>query len=230
MKFRDRLRGTKYPSSTGWDEWDDVCADAEEKHPIRYWLVGDCWDFITNTCSWPAERFREVKWYLRNRFVSKSHVLQSNHPKGQWQEYSERLLYCNMDSFVIWCETEFVQHYEAWGTKTSGNIEERVLQTVASQLENLDSELWANIYREIREIYTWWKNYQEYEDTTWSEHCSYLDQKYGSVFGRREEQSPEDLQKTSELVESSRIAKENHNKEVEDMLIRLMKIRQGLWL
>ena len=53
--------------------------------------------------------------YIRNRFVNKTHVLQTGLQKGQWHEWDKRVSYAILNEFIIFFEKEVKQHCETWG-------------------------------------------------------------------------------------------------------------------
>ena len=115
--FGDWIRGTtklKFGTTEEWDEWNEKAAG---EHPIRYWIaeegLGKVQDFVT----WPKRKVGDVRNYITNRYVSKTHALTSKLKKGQWHEYEERLLHSMMDSLVDYVEIEEAWHHVAWGDK-----------------------------------------------------------------------------------------------------------------
>ena len=116
-KAADWLRGKKKPGSATGEGWDDWNEKAAAEHPVRYWIVeeglGKAQDFVT----WPKRKVGDVRNYITNRYVSKTHALTSKLKKGQWHEYEERLLHSMMDSLVDYVEIEEAWHHVAWGDK-----------------------------------------------------------------------------------------------------------------
>ena len=85
------------------------------EHPVRYWIVeeglGKVQDFVT----WPKRKVGDVRNYITNRYVSKTHALTSKLKRGQWYEYEHRLLHSMMDSLVDYVEIEEAWIYVCWG-------------------------------------------------------------------------------------------------------------------
>ena len=118
-KAADWLRGKSKPlsaTSEGWDEWNEK---ASVEHPVRYWIVeeglGKVQDFVT----WPKRKVGDVRNYITNRFVSKTHALTSKLKRGQWYEYEHRLLHSMMDSLVDYVEIEEAWHHVMWNDEQS---------------------------------------------------------------------------------------------------------------
>lgn len=106
----NRIRGTVKPkaeTSKGWREWDAV---AKKAHPLRFWIAEEFLDMLQNTVYWPLDRLYTVKYWINNRFVTKTHTLTSfSLKKGEWHEFDERMLHCLFDELV-----NFVTIEQAW--------------------------------------------------------------------------------------------------------------------
>lgn len=114
-KFADWIRGTKRPNTdvqtqTEWEaEW-DAWERNQSKHKFRFWLADEGLDWIQNLIYWPIKnRLDDIRFYIRNRWVTKTHLLSSNLHKGDWHEYDDRLLHSAFDSYV-----DFVEREKAW--------------------------------------------------------------------------------------------------------------------
>jgi hypothetical protein len=115
-KFADWIRGTTKPTIyhyTGPEEWEaewDAWIRYKSKHKFRCWLAEEGLDWIQDSIYWPIKkRLDNIRFYIRNRWISKTHLLSSNLQKGDWHEYYSRLLHSAFDSYV-----DFVQGEEAW--------------------------------------------------------------------------------------------------------------------
>jgi hypothetical protein len=61
---------------------------------------------LQNFINWPRNRLQDVRHYICNRWISKTHALTSNLKQGQWHEFETRLLYSTFDSLVDFVEIE----------------------------------------------------------------------------------------------------------------------------
>src|SRR5437868_4719230 len=96
-KFADWVRGiSKIPAGTEkeWRAWKNIA----KKKKIRYWLAEEGLDFLQNIINWPRNRLQDIRHYVDNRWISKTHALTSKLQKGQWHEFETRLLYSAFDS------------------------------------------------------------------------------------------------------------------------------------
>ena len=113
-KFADWVRGTAKISagtSKQWREWEN---EAKTLHPIRYWIVEEGLDYLQNFVNWPADRLNDVRYYINNRWVSRTHGLTSNLEKGRWHEFDTRLLHSMFDELVNFVEIEQAWHHVVW--------------------------------------------------------------------------------------------------------------------
>ena len=103
-KFANWVRGTPQPECGTSKEWRDWKQTAKTKHPFRYWLAETALDKIQDFIMYPIDKLYSVKYWLVNRFVTKTHQLTSNLKKGEWHELDERILHCLFDELVNFVE------------------------------------------------------------------------------------------------------------------------------
>jgi hypothetical protein len=116
-KFADWLRGTpKLKAGTGkeWRLWNKA---AKETHPIRYWIVEEGLDWLQNVVNWPMDRIHDVRYYINNRWITRSHALTA-HPRdikpGNWCDVGNRFLPCLFNELVNFVEVEQAWHHVMW--------------------------------------------------------------------------------------------------------------------
>lgn len=118
--FANWIRGVKKPgaqTSKGWNEWEKM---AKETNPIRYWIVEEALDKVQSVIYSPVDFAHSIKYYINNRWVSKTHALTAN-PKdikpGTWCDVSNRFLPCMFNELVDFVEIESAWIHIAWGDK-----------------------------------------------------------------------------------------------------------------
>jgi hypothetical protein len=116
-KFADWLRGTdKLKMGTG-KEWNQWRRAAQETHPIRYWIVEEGLDYLQNFVNWPMDRIHDVRYYINNRWITRSHALTA-HPRdikpGNWCDVGNRFLPCLFNELVDFVEVETAWHHCLW--------------------------------------------------------------------------------------------------------------------
>lgn len=122
-KFADWVRGTpklKAATSDGWHEWE---VEAKRYNPVRYWIAEEALDAIQNFIWWPIDRIYDVKYYINNRWVTRTHSLTA-HPRdikpGQWQDVGNRFLPCLFNELVDFVEIETAWSHIAWNEAERG--------------------------------------------------------------------------------------------------------------
>lgn len=122
-KFADWLRGTAKPvaeTGSGWDKWH---REAKLKHKIRYWLAEEALDSIQNTINYIPDKLYDIKYYINNRWISRTHSLTAhkrNIRPGTWCDLGNRFLPCLFNELVDYVEVELAWWHLAWA-----NPEER---------------------------------------------------------------------------------------------------------
>jgi hypothetical protein len=116
-KFADWLRGTaKLKAGTGkeWRLWKEA---AKESHPIRYWIVEEGLDYMQNFVNWPLDRMHDVRYYINNRWITRSHALTAHARDirpGDWHDVGNRFLPCLFNELVNFVEVEQAWHHVMW--------------------------------------------------------------------------------------------------------------------
>lgn len=119
-KFADWLRGTaKIKAGTGkeWRLWEE---EAKTSHPVRYWIVEEGLDKLQNFINWPLDKLNDVRYYVNNRWITRSHALTA-HPRdikpGSWCDVGNRFLPCLFNELVDFVEVETAWHHVLWDEK-----------------------------------------------------------------------------------------------------------------
>ena len=118
--FADWLRGTnklKMGTSEEWDEWH---TQATKAHPVRYWLADTALDYLQDFVTWPIRKIYDVKYYINNRWVTRTHSLTAHSrdiKPGHWQDVGNRFLPCLFNELVDFVEIETAWSHIAWDEK-----------------------------------------------------------------------------------------------------------------
>jgi hypothetical protein len=269
-KFADWLRGTPKPgaqTSEGWDEWTEK---AKAAHPIRYWIADDLLDFLQEVVYYIPDRLNDIRYYINNRFISKTHALTAD-PRdirpGNWCDVGNRFLPCLFKELVDFVEIEQAWHHCMWSDEAKtkfdvpwyrrGWLRWRTWRCPEAGLEYLRwaSDLVMNedmgleptdeLYgkptnqalaaREIIELYSWWtttyRNRPDpYEASGWTAYCEASRAANGGKLSWSSSKDSAELRKMSEKAHKSlRKIEAAYEKEDEQMMIRLIKIRNSLW-
>ena len=118
--FADWIRGTKKLSMGTAEEWDNWTTRAQIKHNFRYWLAEEALGHIQDFVTWPIRKIYDIKYYINNRWVSRTHSLTAHSrdiKPGQWQDVGNRFLPCLFNELVDFVEVETAWSHIAWGDK-----------------------------------------------------------------------------------------------------------------
>jgi hypothetical protein len=115
--FADWIRGTVKPNALPMGEWDGWKNSAQKQYPIRYWIAEEGLDMLQDFLLWPIERFRNIRYYINNRFITRTHCLTA-HPRdikrGEWKDVGNRFLPCLFNELVDFVEVEQSWHNVIW--------------------------------------------------------------------------------------------------------------------
>ena len=266
-KFADWLRGTPKLKCGTSEEWDAWYASSAKAHPIRYWIAEEGLDHLQKFVYYIPDKLNDIRYYINNRWVSRSHSLTA-HPRdiqpGSCSDVGSRFLPCLFNELVDFVEIEQAWHYCLWNSEEqkkynvpwwrSGWLRWRTWRSPeaglaylnwASTLTNeefLDEDkkseavptYQATAAKEIIELYTWWtvtyRNRPDpYEASGWSAACEASRIANGGRLSFSGDKDPV-LKKASDKAHKllSKIEKA-YAKEDEEMMIRLIKIRESLW-
>jgi len=116
-KFADWVRGTPKGGAKTSEDWDSWRTEAEQYNPVRYWIAEEALDAIQGFFLYIPERLNDVRYYINNRWVSKSHALTAD-PRdirpGRWCDVGNRFLPCLFNELVDFVEIEQAWHYVMW--------------------------------------------------------------------------------------------------------------------
>lgn len=262
-KFADWIRGTpKLGAGTG-REWDDWNKAAESKHPIRFWIAEEGLGYIQDFVTWPTRQLHSIKYYINNRWVTRTHALTSNLKRGQWHEFETRLMHSMFDELVNYVEVEEAWSNIAWSEEArkefnapfyaSGWFRWRTWRSPDAGIaklkwaSGLTNEEWlsdadkhlaepthqAKNALEILELYHWWKNVRPlrpdpHDASGWSALCEQR-RLEGRGLLDLEDRSPEEATATRTSLDLCHKIEEEQHQEDEDMMIRVIKVRRGMW-
>ena len=119
-KFATWIRGTEKPSAATMEGWHDWHTSAKMKHNFRYWLAEEGLDYIQDFVTWPVRKLYDIKYYINNRWVTKTHALTA-HPQdikpGTWSDVGNRFLPCLFNELQNYVEVELAWWHIAWNSE-----------------------------------------------------------------------------------------------------------------
>lgn len=258
-KFADWLRGTAKPhaeTSKGWRVWKNL---AKSSHPVRYWIAEEGLDYLQNIWCFIPDKLNDIRYYINNRWISRSHSLTAHRrdiKPGDWCDVGNRFLPCLFNELVDFVEIEQAWHHCMWSDEADKkyNRPSRTFRWFVSRQwrcpeAGMDHLIWASTLvddnnepthqaktaKEIIDLYVWWTSIRPqrldpHDASGWSAICARRrEDNDDDIFGGMEDETPEQKAETRKALDRSQEMEAQHEQEDEDMMIRLIKIRQGLW-
>mgnify|MGYP003704215781 FL=1 len=227
----------------GWEKWEN---ELKNSRPYAYFFTEQLPDFINDVAHYIPTPISDIRYYCRNRFIRKSHVLPTGFKPGAYYDLDERILHGIMQSLVDYVEIELAYKSRWCKTETSktakwrkGRCPELGLDYLAWEMTlddpNLDeysrSDDQAKTAREIKRIYDWWTvarptRPDPYDVSGWSEIC---DEKRNGGIGFMERGNAAFEKRKTQSLKMLRRIEEQYEAEDEKMLISVIKIRKSMW-
>ncbi len=227
-KIADWIRGEKKPFALPLEDWKSWREKQKKERPWRYWASEVLLLKLQDFFSYPLDLIYSTKCYIRNRFITQTHVLKSDLKKGEWYDLDIRILHALFNELVEFVEIELA-HLSKWDRNKKYKIKHgRSVEAAydyfewASNLKfdekygiNPDAPNYGKLTPQgenalkIKELYEWWTKTRPNRDdpydiitkTTHGKHCYRL------------------------IDEMER----SYEREDTDKLIELIKIRSHLW-
>jgi len=237
--------GVEKPFALEWGKWEEWNKQLKEEKPLAYFLTETVPDFIDDVTHYIPTPISDIRYYCRNRFYRKTHVLPTGFKPGEYHDLDERILHGIMNALVDYVEVELAYKSRWCGTEESktakwrnGRCPELGLAHLAWEMTLDDPSLdesnrcdsQAATAREIKAIYDWWKarpnRPDPYDISGWSELC---DEKRNGGLRIFEKGSPEYERRKTKSFKMLRKIEAQYEKEDEEMLIRVIKHRRSLW-
>jgi hypothetical protein len=177
---------------------------------------------------------------------------------GQWCDVGNRFLPCLFNELVDFVEVECAWHYVMWDKtarkkyKTPWSRHFFHFRTWRCAEAGIDYFKWAMTLtdaewikegetpqatehalaaKEILELYNWWKEVYPnrpdlYDISGWNEYCETYRKDGYSIFDNKTPEEKETIKSIFNKIKENEIL---YDKEDEEMMVRLIKIRQHLW-
>lgn len=252
-KFADWIRGIPKPLAGTTKQWSDWKQLARKKK-FRYWLAEEGLDSIQNFFYWPKSRLNDLRYYCHNRWVAKTHALTSHLPRGKWYEFDVRMLHGAFDSLVDFVEIEQAWHLASDKEYRKSFFRLREPRNAEAGLEYLN---WAAGLRydedcvsendpkfghpthqalgaiEIIALYKWWKESRPkrldpMDASGWNDYWNSRPKDDG-LWLDFENEPEEERKRRNEIHEVLKKMEDEQEEEDTEMLIRLVKLRKGIW-
>lgn len=243
----DWIRGTTKPGALGWDEWDTWNAEAQVKHPVRYWIAETLLDNIQKAIYYVPDRIADGVGYCRYRFVRRSHLLVTNPQdvvRGEYVDLWTRMFYASFNELVNYVEIDKAIENVRWDVEARHkyNAPKRLFRwpyirgwrSAAAGLDYLNWEAGleepkhqAEQAREILELYHWWKTTRPQRPEA-SDASGWTDWVLNKKPISRRFQTTEQAEESQQIIARMEELHKQYDQEDVDQLVRLVKLRWGL--
>ena len=246
FRYMRKLFGIEKPLALPLGKWDEWEKNFKKQKPIVFFLTETVPDLIDTLTRYIPTPIDNIKYYYRNRFIRKTHVLPTGLKPGQYYDLEERILHGLMQSLVDYVEIELA--YKSKWCNTDSNKTAKWKNGRCRQL-GLDYLNWemsldnpkldineaapgqAQEARDIKALYDWWTIHRParpdpYVTSGWSDLC---ENKLNGGMKILEDGPPEFEIAKTESLKTLRKIEESYYEEDQAMLNLLIKIRRGLW-
>lgn len=246
-KIANLIRGSAKPAGLTWEGWKQWKVEQQEEHPVRYWLAETGLSKLQNLLMFPIDVYREIKYYVCNRWIDKTHYLQTGLEPGHYYEFDHRLLHALFNELVIFVETEYAsmaKHNSV--NKKKKNYKFKNGRCSEAGLDYLNwccglkyNKSWgisktdpqygkltpqALSAQKIKKLYLWWTLDRPYRpDPMKAAGLDWNERKEESLFGGKVTRK-----ELSEFKKLEKIEKSYDNEDTK-MLVDLIKIRKEIW-
>jgi hypothetical protein len=221
-KFADWIRGEKKPEALTMEDWQTWRITQQKERPWRYWLSEVALLKLQDFLSYPLDLIYSIKCYIRNRFITQTHVLKSDLKKGEWYDLDTRILHSLFNELVEFVEIELA-HLSKWNRDKRYKFKKgRCVEAAYDYFEwatnlkfdetygiNPDASNYGELTPQaenalkIQELYEWWKNERPnrvdpFELFSKNNHGKKYYHKINNI---QKEYEDEDTQKLMELIE-----------------------------
>lgn len=201
--------------------------------PWVTWFVEEGLDIAQDFVYFPHDLYDNVKHKLRNRFVQKHYVLNTGLPKWEYHDNPERILLGLLETVVEFIEIEKAHMNDVFGDEGELKIKDRR----EAGLRYLDWEIslgeespfQAEAAKELKEIYLWYKDIRPnrpdpMDESGWSKYCEDR-----PIMDWSSSKTDEERAMVKRMLDKTNNLEEVYDKEDEQMLIRIIKVRQSMW-
>jgi hypothetical protein len=134
-----------------WEAWNDTF---KSKYPKTYFLTEKLLDSIQDFIMYPSDVYHNIKYYCKNRFIHKTHIVSTGAKKGQFLDHEERMLNAIMNILVDFVENDSSIEHLTWETNLIHDEDWGVFPEDPHYGTMTEQALGAQTFLEV---YNWWK-------------------------------------------------------------------------
>ena len=215
-RFADWIRGEKKPFALEFDQWGEWESKQKQERPLRYWLSDTVLKRLQDIVYFPLDVTRSIRRYIRNRWITKTHLLKTGLIRGQWYDFDTRIIHGLFNELVNFVEIELAHLSKFNEDKNFKFRRGRSIEAAyyyfewAESLKDFDGKKsqQAKDARKIRELYEWWTKIRP---------------------NRINPHESNDCNTTLKKAKKAFDIEDQYLKEDTQMLISLIKLRSSLW-
>jgi hypothetical protein len=230
--------GIESPEALTWSEWKTWRNNYKTTSHKMYWVTETFLDGVQNIVHFIPDKLYDAKYYLRNRFVTKTHYLKTGLKPGHWHELDDRILHGIFNELVDFVEIEKAWMFVVFDDKAFAEYNfpksfrnrflrwkqfkcpEAGIAHLNWEVTLEDSETQASTAKEILFLYDWWKNIRPNRPDP------YELSGYAKLDHEFDDNPKPEVYKALEKVTE---IENKYNDEDTEMLISLIKIKNSLW-
>jgi hypothetical protein len=239
-KIADFIRGTPKPFALEWGEWENWHKEAKSKHPYRYWLAETGLKNLQNIVMFPSDLYHSIETYIHNRWISKTHFLNTGLEPGHYYEFDYRVLHGLFNELVDYVEMELA-HVSKYSKEKKYKFKNgRCVEAAMDYFDWACSLVYNEEYgiskdddhygqitpqalsaRKVKELYLWWKETRPNRIEPYD--AVNMQRFQGNEFSSKK--SKEEIRAMHKMTK----LEEQYDKEDTNKLIELIKIRKEIW-
>lgn len=243
------------PHALGFKEWDGWHEKTKSARPVAYFLAETLPEFCRDASKTVTDPINNARYWIRTRTFDRYHVIKTNLSPG-YHDVGTRILHGNFSLLVDYVEVELAwmhvvfdkqarekyrhpwwslgwTRFKSFRDPEAGMAHLRWEMTLDSPSTPAHDRnpLQAARAREIWELYHWWKHIRPsrpdpHDASGWTEWCESRD--FSDIM-LNDQKTPEEQEKVRDMIDSSCKIEGKYNQEDENMLIKLIKLREYLW-
>lgn len=193
--LRNKVFKLEKPTALPWGGWAVWERETRAARPFAYFICETLPDILEKPAEWIVDPLNDAAYYLRNRFINKTHYLHTDLEPGKWHEFESRMLHGCFTELVDFVEIEKAWSNVSWNEQSRKEFQVpwwrstqlfrwkrwRCPEAGIAHLKwemTLDSES-LHVYercdhqavaaREIMLLYTWWTVTRRARKDEWEE-------------------------------------------------------------
>lgn len=218
------------PFSATLEDWDKYDKFNNENYKFITWFTEEFLLYLQDIIYFPYDVYKNAYAYYDNRFISKTHYLQTGLTPGQHFDFDTRLLHGVFQSLVLFVEEEKAHMYKI-SHKNSKKLNKREAGLKYLNWEislGEESKIQSETAKEVKEIYLWWKDIRPKRKDPYD--VSGLSKYYKNINFTLSKKKKKGKQTLGNLYTKCNNIIQKYKDEDTKMMIRIIKIRDNLWI